>query len=185
MDLKYWLDKYIIDPRNQEINFELGWCYEQQGQTASAAGFYLRSIEFGSDINKIYEALLRMSLCFEKQSNRVFTIKGLLLRAVSLLPKRPEAYFLLARIYERNKDWQEGYTISTIGNEFANDEPNTQTDVEYPGKWSFMFEKAVCSWWIGLYDESIHLFRQLDKNPDLSELYKASVVDNLSRLENI
>ena len=183
MTLQYWLQKYIKDPKNQAINFNLGWSYEQQGQTASAAGFYLRSTEFGHDKNLQYEALMRMALCFEKQGNRIFTIKGILLRAISLLPKRPEAYFLLTRIYERNKDWQEGYTMAVVAHEFATDNPNTTTDVEYPGKLGFTFEKAVCAWWVGLWNESIDLFKEL-KDQDLPEMYKTAIDNNLNNLQS-
>lgn len=179
--LETWLKHYINDPKNQEINFNLGWQYEQQGQTASAAGFYLRSIEFGKDVNKQYEALLRMALCFERQTNRVFTLKGVLLRAVSILPKRPEAYFLLSRIYERNKDWQEGYTWAIMGQQFATESAYTQTNVEYPGFLGFQFQQAVCAWWVGLWDESLALFRDL-RNKNLPYEYKFSIENNLAML---
>jgi len=134
---------YIKNPKDSNINFELGRKYEDIGQTASAAGYYLRSVEFGSDNNRIYEALLRIALCFEKQGNRVFTIKGILLRAISLLPKRPEAYFLLSRVYERNKDWQESYTTAIIGYTLATDEPNTTTDVFVDYKLTPLYKTAV------------------------------------------
>jgi hypothetical protein len=179
MNLQQWLDNYILDPFNPNICFNLGLCYDELGQTASAAGYYLRSVEFGTDDNKIYEALLKIALCFERQGNRVFTLKGTLLQAISLLPKRPEAYFLLARVYERNKDWQESYTTATIGEQLATDEPQTLTDVEYPGKWGFQFEKAVTGWWIGLYDESAYLFRDLNQNYNLPLIYKNAVINNL------
>ena len=184
MNLQYWLDNYILDPYNPENSFQLGLRYEEQGQTASAAGYFLRSVEFGTDTNRMYEALLKIALCFERQTNRVFTLKGTLLRAIALLPKRPEAYFLLARVYERNKDWQECYTLSTIAYDYATDEPNTISDVEYPGKYGFIFEKAVTAWWIGLMDESLHLFRVLNKNHKLDYIYKISVQNNLKNLGN-
>ena len=184
MNLQYWLDNYILDPYNPENSFQLGLRYEEQGQTASAAGYFLRSVEFGTDTNRMYEALLKIALCFERQTNRVFTLKGTLLRAIALLPKRPEAYFLLARVYERNKDWQECYTLSTIAYDYATDEPNTISDVEYPGKYGFIFEKAVSGWWIGLMDESLHLFRVLNKNYKLDHVYKISVQNNLKNLGN-
>jgi len=184
MNLQYWLDNYILDPYNPENSFQLGLRYEEQGQTASAAGYFLRSVEFGTDTNRMYEALLKIALCFERQTNRVFTLKGTLLRAIALLPKRPEAYFLLARVYERNKDWQECYTLSTIAYDYATDEPNTISNVEYPGKYGFIFEKAVSGWWIGLMDESLHLFRVLNKNYKLDSIYKISVQNNLKNLGN-
>jgi len=184
MNLQHWLSNYILDPYNPETNFQLGLCYEEQGQTASAAGYFLRSVEFGTDTNRIYEALLKIALCFERQTNRVFTLKGTLLRAIALLPKRPEAYFLLARVYERNKDWQESYTLSTIAHDYATDEPNTISDVEYPGKYGFIFEKAVTAWWIGLYDESLHLFRTLLREYNMAPMYKTAAENNLNNLGN-
>jgi hypothetical protein len=100
-----------------------------------------------------------------------------------LLPKRPEAYFLLSRVYERNKDWQESYTTAVIGYTLATDEPNTITDVEYPSKWVFIFEKAVSGWWIGLHDESIRLFKTLFMDYKLTPLYRTAVMNNLNNLD--
>ena len=175
------LKQYIQEPRNPTICFKLGWEYEKIGQTSSAAGLYLRATEFGDDVELNYEAMLRMALCFEKQGDRWFMIKGLILRAISLLPNRPEAHNLLARTYERCKDWQEGYTAAVVGKKMGTDKPNSITDLEYVGDWMFDFEKAVCSWWIGLFDESLHLFREL-KGKKLTDSYRQSVINNLLAL---
>ena len=192
---------YIKDPKNPTYNFNLGLEYERLGHTASAAGYYVRTAEFSENKVLAYEALLRLALCFSKQGSRVFTVKGVLLRAIALMPTRPEAYFLLARAYEHNKDWQECYTWACLGEEKFNykngcsgspgldfvipDEWKTLlTDVEYPGYEGFPFEKAVAGWWIGLYDESLHIFRLLKKNNNLPINYKNSIVDNLNRLQD-
>lgn len=176
------LKQYIDNPKDSNICFQLGIQYENIGQTASAAGFYLRSIEFGLDTKLQYEALCRIALCFEKQGNRWFMIKGLLLRAISLLPNRPEAHFLLCRAYERNKDWQEGYTHSIIAELVSTDKPDSITNLEYPGKWGFIFERAVVSWWIGLYQESKDLFKDLNDNHKLDQIHKNAVIRNLNSL---
>ena len=179
------LVNYIMDTKNSLYNFALGCCYESLGQTASAASFYIRTTEFGVDNLLIYEALLRLSLCLQRQGSRVFTVKGVLLRAISLIPTRPEAYFLLSRMYEINKDWQEAYTMATLGENLIEcDDKKLRTNVEYPGKYGFAFEKAVSAWWIGLYDESIYLFRQLDKNPNMTDVHTKAVKNNLSNLSN-
>lgn len=182
-NIQYWLNKYIQDLINPDINFYLGLCYESIGQTASAVSFFLRSVEFGTDDNKKYESLLKMALCFERQGNRIFTIEGVLLRAISLCPRRPQAYFLLSRLYERNKKWQECYTMSILGYKFADDIMETQSYVEYPGKFSLLFETAVSAWWIGLCDESIKLFKQLLLNHSIDELHRNAVINNLKNLD--
>jgi tetratricopeptide (TPR) repeat protein len=181
-NLERAIDNYINDPKNQIINFDLGFCYESKGQTAAAVSFYIRTSEFGTDDVLTYEALLRAALCLERQGSRVFTVKGMLLRAVSLLPLRPEAYFLLARIYERSKDWQEAYTWCVMGAILPVSGKNLKTDVEYPGPYGFTFEKAVVAWWIGLHEESQYLFKQLEKNTRMLDIHKQAVKKNLDFL---
>lgn len=180
--IRYWLQKYIKTPKDQNVNFNLGWEYEQEGQLASACSFYLRSIEHGYDDVLRYEAMLRMALCFERQGNRIFTIKGILLRAISLQPKRPEAYFLMCRIYERSQDWQESYTMAILGQQSETESTSLRTDVEYPGPLGFKFEQAVTAWWIGLWNESISLFKELE-HEDMPEIYKIAIQNNLNTLK--
>jgi hypothetical protein len=183
MFLQTNINNYLSDPYDPMYNFNLALTYETQGHTASAAGYFLRCAEFSKDDLLCYESLLRMSLCFQRQGGRVFTTKGVLLRAISLIPDRPEGYFLLSRLYEQNKDWQEAYTYATLGLKL-NDFPPLRTDVEYPGKFGFTFEKGVSAWWIGLIDESLYLMKKLNKNPLVTGVYKQSVTNNLSKLNN-
>lgn len=183
------LANYIMDSKNPDYNFILGNCYENMGQLASAASFYLRTAEYGKDDLLSYEALLKLALCFHHQGSRVFLVKGLLLRAISLIPYRPEAYFLLSRTYEINKDWQEAYSWAILGEELIDKKycskilyDDLKTDVEYPGSYGFTFERAVTGWWIGLYDESIYLFRQLKKIPSMQPIFINAISNNLKNL---
>ena len=85
---------------------------------------------------------------------------------------------------ERNKEWQEGYTYSIIAELIATSEPESITDLEYPGKWAFTFERAVVAWWIGLQNESIYLFKVLKNNNQLTTIYKNAVENNLKNLNS-
>jgi hypothetical protein len=184
-DLKYGVLNFIKDSKNPLGNYLLGTIYEGLGQTASAASFYIRTAEFGDEELLKYEALLRTALCFNKQGSRVFVVKGILLRAISLIPDRPEAYFLLSRTYEVNKDWQEAYTWATLGEQLFNNDKTYKelhSDVEYPGLYGFVFEKAVAGWWIGLYEESLHLFKKLSKRTDMRTVFTEAVRNNLKNL---
>jgi len=174
---------YISGPKNAEYNFSLGLWYENLGHTSSAASFYIRTAENSPDDLLSYEALLRLANCFTRQGGRTYMIKGVLLRAISLMPERPEAYFLLSRLYEVNKDWQESYSFAVMGQRLNENHPKLRTNVDYPGRYALVFEQAVSSWWIGLFDESLHLLRQLKKDPTMLPIHIASVRDNLNRLQ--
>lgn len=156
---------YVSEPRNPIYNFTLGLAYENEGHTAGAASFYIRTCEFGYDMFLTYEALIRLAGCFDRQGSRVFTVKGILLRAIALMPDRPEAYYSLAKVYEGQKDWQECYAICTIGLNTPEPIKKLKTDVGYYGKSGLIFEKGVSSWYIGLYDEALNIFKELEKDP--------------------
>ena len=177
------LTNYISDPKNAEYNFSLGLWYEDQGHTAGAVSFYLRAAEYSSSDLLAYEALLRLANCFTRQGGRSYTIKGILLRAISLLPDRPEAYFLLSRLYEVNKDWHESYSFAVMGQRLNDPAVKLRTNVDYPGRYALVYEQAISAWWIGLFDESIHLLRQLKKDPTMLPIHIVSVQDNLWRLQ--
>jgi len=185
-ELNKALYNYLMDPKNPLYNFTLGKIYEDIGHTAAAASFYIRCGEFSTENENnlllAYEALLRLALCFERQGSRVFTTKGVLLRAISLMPKRPEAYYLLSRMYEINRDWQEGYTFALLGEKLEEPEEELLTNVNYPGKYALVFERAVTAWWIGLWDESLYLFRELKKNPKMEHAHKVITQNNLNNL---
>lgn len=163
------LKNYINEPKNPIYNFNLGFEYEKIGHTAAAASFYIRTGEFSSDYNELklltYEALLRLAICFEIQGSRLFTTKGVLLRAIALIPNRPEAYYALSKIYEIGKEWQESYAYASMGEKIEEPTEKLRTNVNYHGIIGFMFEKAVSGWNIGLWDESINIFRQIVKMP--------------------
>jgi hypothetical protein len=175
---------YVSDPTNPEYTFSLGLGYEDKGQLAAAAGMYLRTAEFSDDDLLAYESLLRIASCYVRLGNHVSMVKCLLHRAISLKPERPEAYFLLSRLYESTSEWHESYSFAVMGQRLCGDHPRLRTNVEFPGTYALVFQQAVASWWIGLYDEALHLFRQLKRNPTMLPTHVLAVQDNLRRLEN-
>ncbi len=187
MELIQLLDKFIQHPYDGDNNYNIAWYYESIGQTSSAISFYLRAAEKYSVKENIYESLIRAGICFDKQGKRTFSSKGLYQHAVTVLPKRPEAYYHLSRFYEienRSGHWQDCYMISSIAQEFCNlyVEP-LRTDVGFPGDYGLLFQKAVSSWWCGLVDESKRLFVDLWNNYELDENHKASVLNNINTLK--
>jgi hypothetical protein len=164
-------------------NFALAEEYERLNQHASAAGFFLRAADYGYKSHPLltYTSLLKMSLCWSRQRDRNATVINTLHHAIAFMPGRPEAYFLLARYYERNKEWQKCFTFGELGLQFAmatyhNPLPGW---VEYPGSYGLLFEKAVAGWWIGRKEESRVLFQHLLDEYEMSPEYVYGCLNNL------
>ncbi len=177
------MNAYIGDPSNEYNNYILALWYDNIGQTASAISYYIRSAE-RSDIPLYqYECLIRAALCFQKQGTRGLSVRGLLQRAISIMPKRPEAYFLLARYHEKEstvESWVNCYTYAAMALEICDFNcGNLRTWVEYPGYYGMLFEKAVSGWWVGLCEDSKNMFIELYQNHPLDETHKSAVINNL------
>lgn len=179
-ELEKLLTVYSLDTENPEHNFNLGVWYENHNHTAPALSYFLRCAERSTDNNLAYEALIRGSYCYQKQGERDGSTKSLLQQALVLLPNRPEAYFLLSRFAERKQWWQDCYIYAEQGLIYSdfNSIP-LKTDVEYPGKYGLLFEKALSGWWWGKFEESKEIFLDLQYNYNLSESYKKIVENNL------
>lgn len=173
------------DILNPFSNFEIAKEYERINQPASAVSFYLRAAEYGVDNPAareiVYSSLLRMSICFEDQRDRNWTVTNCILQAMAFIPNRPEAYFLYSRFHERAANWQECYTFAVLGQQFANSSP-LPVDVEYPGRYALEFEQAVAGWWIGRSEESKKILENLIARPEVQEPYIGAIKYNLERL---
>jgi hypothetical protein len=177
------LQNYIDNPESSVANFELGQEYESIGQTGAAISFYLRTAERSTTDIEQYEALLRCALCFERQRTRERTEKVLLQKAISLLPRRPEAYFLLSRLHEFKKEWQDSYTTACIGlNSCDFDIEPLATDIQYPGRYGLLFQKGVASWWVGLCEESRVIMHDLKYSHGMNELFSGAVDRNINSI---
>jgi hypothetical protein len=186
-NLECKLRAYIGDPTDPENNWAMGLHYQKIGQTASAVSFYLRTAERTQDPLLQYEAMIRAALCFMSQGTRGLSVRGLLHRAATLLPKRPEAYFLLARWWEREaqvESWVNCYSYASIAEQICDQDcPPLRTDIEYPGWYGLLFEKAVSAWWVGQCDESRDLFIRLLKDYRLDDSHRSACINNLKFME--
>jgi hypothetical protein len=178
------LNEYVLNPNDPEINFKLARYYDEIGQTASAISYYIRTAERTDDLLFRYECLLHGANCFERQGTRRFTVKGMLQQAITILPKRPEAYYILSRLYEYN-DTNEGryldsYTMCSIALQVCEfDNKELRNPVNYPGKYALLFQKAMMGWWNGLQEETKTILLDLHMNYEMNEVFTNSVLNNL------
>jgi FkbM family methyltransferase len=182
-ELEKLLTDYSLDTENAEYNFNLGVYYENEGHTAPALSYFLRCAERSEDTDLAYEALIRGSYCYEKQGERDGSSRSLLWQAQSFRPDRPEAYFLLSRYAEKRSWWQDTYLNADLALRYCNFDSNPlRTDVEYPGKYGLLFEKAYSGWWWGKTEESKSLFLQILNDYKIKNEYEKRIKENLDKM---
>ena len=144
MNIEDLIVELSTKPFNPELNFKVAVKYEEMNQSASAASFYLRTVEYGHETSAamVYASLCKLAQCFEDQKDRVWMVSNSLLQAVAYLPTRPEGYFLLSRHYEKAQQWQEAYTWAEMGLS-KHRLPPLPVDVGYYDHYCLHFQKKV------------------------------------------
>lgn len=171
------LNEYILDCENPILNYRLGLEYEKLGQTASAVSYFLRAAERTKNKLLTYECIIRIGNCFDRQKNRSFTVKSMYRIAITVLPNRPEAYYLLAKYFDFEKNHSEAYLFCKLA--FNNCEENTYNNlnVGYPGMWGLYYYYAIASWWCGKNIESRKIYQKLINEywSEIAPEYKVSI----------
>ena len=160
------LTSYIHTPENPGVNLDLGRAYYSIGQTASAVSFFLRAAERFDPGQKhqIAYCLYMIGLCFEEQGNRTNHARAMYKRAIAEFPRFPEAYYLLARSYQRASEYNDGYHYANLALEICNFDDQKLIPPFPFGQWALKFERAVCAWWIGKPSHSRNDLQDLFKN---------------------
>ncbi len=176
---------FINDPYNDINNFELGYSYEMIGQTASALSYYLRCAEFTKNDDLAYECLLRMSLCLSKQGNRETMEITCIQHALSLLPERPEANYLMSLYYSYREKWLESYMFACNG--LSNDKKYNSFRKEFPyfDKYQLKFQKAYSGYHKGKIKEAYIIYSELINDKKVNKEYEKLIKSNIENLPKI
>ena len=179
--------RYIDSPLNPGINFDTGLYYESIGQTAAALSFFLRCAELTDDDLLAYEALLKTYRCVAKQTRRPVWEKEQLMIAMTHMPNRPEAYFLLSLWHSARQEWTEAHHYAVTGQKICDlDAKPLGSDVGYVGHWGLKFQEAFTCWWRGQREHSYKLWKELYQDPAVdNEEYFNIILNNLKNFNLI
>jgi len=177
------LNEYIKDSENPETNFNLAIEYFLQGQTAAAISFFLRCADrSGDDLDLAYECLIHIGRCFDIQGNRIEHARGMYKNAISILPRRPEAYYMLANFQNWHTQFQDAYFLCKQSFEISDfDSPEFRFKSKYPGIYGLLYEQAVSAWYWGKTEESMSGFENLVDNywNEMDEHHQNKVLENM------
>lgn len=159
------LNEHVLDPKNTEKLFKLAKEYDRLEQGAMSVSLYLKTADLSESPLMQYKCMLGLALSYERQGNRRYTVEGALLDAVSILPERPEAYYLLSKFYAEGQAWKQSYFFAHTGLTVCSEEKFEDIGVGYRGIKSLEVKKAVAKWQItGQQDGKKLLFDLKFKN---------------------
>ena len=178
------LKNFIEKPYDPESNLWFGEQYYQEEHKSAALTLFLRAAEYSLDKNKdlTYESLIKVALCLKGLEGRPHSVRGAILNAVTFDRDRPEAYYHLSYDHQVKNEWQESYLAAVQGLDKLKNLKSTLTDIDFPGEYALIFQKAVAGWWIGYWDESRTLFRYILDNFSMRDEFITACYSNLAKI---
>lgn len=177
-EFKRLITEFTLDPSNPEINFKMGSYYEDLGQYSSAGSYYLRASERYENKLHSYESLIRLAQCLISLGRRRYSVKGILNYAISLMPSRPEAYYMLSKFVENNEHneekWFTAYGLANIALgtcDFSN-LSSLRKLTDYLNEWSLIFQKAHAGVNVGFIEEAREAFLSIINSNDCPQNIK-------------
>lgn len=175
----YLLESFIKFPYNDVSTYALADRYYKSKHYASALSFYLRTAEYSELPNTVYTSLIMVAKCLDKIGRRPHATSVAYYNAISYMPNRPEGYLLLSKYHELKKEYHQAYLNACIGLQYTS-YCKENKELEYPGEYALLFQKAISAWYIGKEEEATDLFNLLQSKYNLQGNYKTTVENNLS-----
>jgi hypothetical protein len=182
--LKEFLYDYVNNPLDPYINAQLGEEYEKIGQGAAAHSYFLRAAELlhDKDPEMAYCCVLKtwkqIHITTRRPQHEVLQLQT----AVAYMPERPEAYLHLSIHYSNLQEWKTSYMYACLGLLYQN-KRSLPYNVDYPGDYMLLFQKAFTGWYIGQRKESEELWYELGKLKNINPEHMDIIQDNINRLK--
>lgn len=160
--LENLLLRYINNPHSDYNCFYLAREYEIEGQYALAVSYYLKCCDNTIYDELAYESLIRIGYCLGGMDGRDEKGVSAYEHAISILPDRPEAYYILSLHYSWRNNFKKGYMYSQLA--IHNSETKNYPlyfETQYKGVNHSLFQKAHTGSKIGRITESIEIYEDL------------------------
>ncbi len=181
---KYKKDAKILeaavkkDPYNSRHVFYLAQSYRDAGEHEKALEWYQKRVAMGGWEEEVYWSMVQIAALHQNLNHPINTILKSYYDAYIFRPSRPEALYMLTRLYREHEMYQAGYEAAK--KMFAM--PRTQ-DVLMVKHWMHdygtLLEYSVCAYWLGHYEEALIASQLLLKNPELPVNFRECVIQNL------
>lgn len=181
---KYRRDAEILqaevdrDPTNHRNVFYLAQSYFDAGNFSRAALWYGRRAEMGGWPEEVFVALYRSALAMEKLAEPWGLVQERYLQAWNFRPCRAEPLHAIARHYRQNRIYPLGLLFAQCAAQIPLPLEDQLFVPEAVYAWQALDELAVCASWLGRWQETFAICRQLLERDDIPPEDRRRIVAN-------
>ncbi len=177
-DAKILEDALVKEPNNDRYVFYLAQSYRDAGNHEKALENYQKRAAMGGWDQEVFWSKYQAAYMQEMLGKDPDTVIKAYCEAYVERPTRAEPLSRLASYCRTNEQYLMGYLIANLGLSISM--PDDILFVEnWPYDYWLRFEKSICAYWIGKYDECLVDCVELLKYPNLPENVLSCVKENM------
>jgi len=182
--IEKYLEKLVQNPRDDNINFELAYAYEKEGQYAAAVSYYLRCAEFTNNNIMASECLIRCSFSMNKQGGRDQKELHYIKQSIGASPCSLEPYYIASLYFSWRGNYRDSYLYACLGiniyeNNIQNEKFLKEINFSLPDLYC---QKAMQGLKIGKINEARQIYVNILRNFDISDNLRTYILQTIENL---
>ena len=182
--IEKYLEKLVQNPRDDNINFELAYAYEKEGQYAAAVSYYLRCAEFTNNNIMASECLIRCSFSMNKQGGRDQKELHYIKQSIGASPCSLEPYYIASLYFSWRGNYRDSYLYACLGiniyeNNIQNEKFLKEINFSLPDLYC---QKAMQGLKIGKINEARQIYVNILRNFDISDNLRTHILQTIENL---
>jgi glycosyltransferase involved in cell wall biosynthesis len=159
------------EPKNTRYMFYLAESYYDAGEKAKALEWYQKRIDMGGwEVEEIFWSKFRIATILKSLKVADHIVIEAFKDAIAHRPHRPEPYYYIAEFCNSKQDYKTAYEYLEAYNHVK--QPPIQDYLFYANwiqNYGLLFQRSICAYYMGHYEEAIGACDQLMANKQLPE----------------
>jgi glycosyltransferase involved in cell wall biosynthesis len=189
-NVKLLKEGLLKEPKNVRYVFYLAESYRDAGEKAKSVEWFQKRVDMGGWAEEVFWSKLQIAHMIREIGLPLNIVIDCYKDAHQFRPHRIEPIYYLAELYNQNGNYQKAFECIKANNFIPKPE---QKDILFNEDWideyGLLFQLSICSYYIGLYNESIKACDALLAMKELPESFRKQTEMNrrfpLAKLQEI
>lgn len=167
------------EPENARYAFYLAESYRDSGQKGKALEWFQDRISRGGWSEEIFWSYLQIGHLLKEIGLSSNVVAESYLNAHRYRPHRVEPIYFLAELYNRERNYAAAYASLQMRESVP--KPETKDvlfNMDWIEEYGLMFQKSICTYYLGKYQEAIEACNALIANPNLPDGWRERAIEN-------
>lgn len=167
------------EPQNDRYAFYLAESYRDAGEKGKALEWFQNRVKRGGWAEEVFWSLLQIGHMLREIGLSSNVVIDSYLNAHHARPHRIEPIYYLAEVCNDEKNYKGAYAFLQMVDALPKPvQKDALFNMDWINDYGLLFQKSICTYYLGKYQESIDACDELLRNPHLPESWRQLTIEN-------